>query len=99
MSPPRESRHATRAREDVFDRRESRPASNRRESGRPTPPRAGPPARWVTSAPLCRQEAGCRGFEIVLFRAAVGVGTVVDAGPGSGWSEVPVCGCEPAALD
>ena len=53
----------------------------------------------VTSAPLCRQEAGCRGFEIVLFRAAVRVGTVVDAGPGSGWSEVPVCGCEPAALD
>jgi hypothetical protein len=41
VSPPRESRHATRAREDVFDRRESRPASNRRESGRPTPPRAG----------------------------------------------------------
>jgi len=32
VSPPRKSRHATRAREDVFDRR---------ESGRPTPPRSG----------------------------------------------------------
>src|SRR5215472_1569089 len=49
-----------------------------------------PPARGRGAAPARAAGAAL---------AAVGGGRVADTGPGSGWSEVPVSGGRPAALD
>jgi hypothetical protein len=54
----------------------------------------------VIPAPLCCQLAVLRSLVPVVFRGrGVGCSVVGSAGPGSGISEVSMCGCRSAALD
>ncbi len=71
-------------------------AAQMRRTGR-TPSRRPDDGRCTVMAPFCC--GGCQPVVMRTCRAAAGVASVVAAGPGSGWSEVPVCGGRPAALD
>ena len=56
-------------------------------------------SRWSNRSWLPSVAAGCQGAAMRACRTGTGRSSVVVAGPGSGWSEVPVCGGRPAALD